>query len=81
MLIEDLAEAGKTIVLATHDLDSLDRLADRCLLFSEQHRLVFHGSSAEVLADRELLLQVNLIHSATRLPGPTPLVPATARRC
>ncbi|HEY1280375.1 MAG TPA: ABC transporter ATP-binding protein, partial [Acidimicrobiales bacterium] len=29
-LIEELAAAGKTIVHATHDLDSLDRLADRC---------------------------------------------------
>lgn len=36
-LIEDLAGAGKTVVLATHHLDSLDPLADRCIVFSEQH--------------------------------------------
>ncbi len=69
-LIEDLAEAGKTIVLATHDLDSLDRLADRCVVFSEAHRIVAEGSPAEVLARRQLLLEVNLIHLHTQLPVP-----------
>ena len=61
-LLEQLGRAGKTIVLATHDLDVLDRVADRCLVFSEQHRIVGEGTPAEVLADRELLLSVNLIH-------------------
>ena len=68
-LIEELAAVGKTIVLATHDLDSLTRLADRCLVFSEEHRIVADGAPAEVLADRDLLLRVNLIHANTRLPG------------
>ena len=61
-LLEQLGRAGKTIVLATHDLDVLDRVADRCLVFSEDHRVVAEGTPAEVLADRELLLSVNLIH-------------------
>jgi cobalt/nickel transport system ATP-binding protein len=61
-LLEQLGETGKTIVLATHDLDVLDRVADRCLVFSEDHRIVAEGTPAEVLADRELLLSVNLIH-------------------
>ena len=69
-LIEDLAEAGKTIVLATHDLDSLERLADRCVVFSEEHRIVAEGTPAEVLGQRDLLLQVNLIHLHTQLPVP-----------
>jgi cobalt/nickel transport system ATP-binding protein len=76
-LIEDLAMAGKTIVLATHDLESLERLADRCMVFSEQHRIVADGPPAEVLAQRDLLLQVNLIHQHTKLPGTTRL-PGTA---
>ena len=70
-LIEDLAEAGKTIVLATHDLDSLERLADRCVVFSEDHRIVAEGTPAEVLAQRDLLLEVNLIHLHTLLPAPS----------
>jgi cobalt/nickel transport system ATP-binding protein len=61
-LIEQLGGAGKTIVMATHDLDVLDVVADRCLVFSEQHRIVAEGKPADVLADRELLLSVNLIH-------------------
>jgi cobalt/nickel transport system ATP-binding protein len=69
-LIEDLAEAGKTIVLATHDLDSLERIADRCVVFSEQHRIVAEGTPAQVLGQRELLLEVNLIHQHTQLPVP-----------
>jgi cobalt/nickel transport system ATP-binding protein len=69
-LIEDLAAAGKTIVLATHDLDSLDRLADRCVVFDEAHHVVADGPPDEILAQRELLLQVNLIHARTRLAAP-----------
>jgi cobalt/nickel transport system ATP-binding protein len=67
-LIEDLAAAGKTIVLATHDLDSLERLADRCVVFTEDHRIAAERTPGELLADRDLLLRVNLIHTHTRLP-------------
>ncbi len=79
-LIEQLAASGKTIVLATHDLDSLDRLADRCVVFSEEHRLVADGPPAEILRQRDLLLQVNLIHAHSKLPTigsavPTPRDP------
>jgi cobalt/nickel transport system ATP-binding protein len=61
-LIVELNEAGKTIVMATHDLDVLDVVADRCLVFSEDHRIVAEGDPATVMADRDLLLGVNLIH-------------------
>lgn len=66
-LIVELNRAGKTIVLATHDLDTLDVLADRCLVFSEEHRIVGEGAPAEIMADRQLLLDVNLIHEHSRL--------------
>jgi cobalt/nickel transport system ATP-binding protein len=61
-LIVDLNRCGKTIVLATHDLQTLDALADRCAVFSEEHRLVAEGATADVLADRDLLRSVNLVH-------------------
>jgi len=61
-LIAELGRAGKTIVMATHDLDVLDVVADRCLVFSEEHRIVAEGAPADVLKDRDLLLSVNLIH-------------------
>jgi cobalt/nickel transport system ATP-binding protein len=69
-LIVELNDAGKTIVLATHDLETLDVLADRCLVFSEDHRLVGSGSPIEILGDRDLLLSVNLIHERTHLHHP-----------
>jgi cobalt/nickel transport system ATP-binding protein len=52
---------GKTIVIATHDLDIVSEIADRALVFDEDHRLVANGSPSEVLSDRDLLLRVNLI--------------------
>ncbi len=65
-LIEELSAAGKTIVHATHDLDALERLADRCLVFSEEHRIVAAGTPSQILSDRDLLREVNLIHHNTR---------------
>jgi len=68
-LLAELAHAGKTIVLATHDLDGLEELADRALVFAEDHTIVADAPPGQVLADRDLLLRVNLIHERTRLPG------------
>lgn len=70
-LIVELNQVGKTIVLATHDLDTLETLAQRCLVFSEDHRIVAQGTTAEVLGDRHLLLAVNLIHDHSHLHGGT----------
>lgn len=67
-LIEQLGAAGKTIVLATHDLVALQRLAGRCVVFGEDHRVVAEGPPARILGDRDLLLAVNLIHERTALP-------------
>jgi len=69
-LITELSSAGKTVVLATHDLEMLDVLADRCLIFSEDHRIVASGTPREILGNRELLLSVNLIHERTHLHHP-----------
>jgi len=73
-LIQELAASGKTIVLATHDLDSLDRLADRCLVFSEEHRIVADGPPLDILGQRQLLLDVNLTHARTRLAAAAPVI-------
>jgi cobalt/nickel transport system ATP-binding protein len=68
-LIVELNQAGKTIVVATHDLDTLDVLADRCIVFSEDHRIVREGPTERVLDERELLLEVNLLHEHGHIRG------------
>jgi len=66
-LIVELNGAGKTVVLATHDLPTLELLADHCVVLSEEHRVVAEGPPDALLADRELLLSVNLIHERSPL--------------
>ena len=68
-LLVRLHAVGKTIVTATHDLSIVPEIADRTLVFSEAHRLVAEGPSAQILADWDLLLSVNLIHEHTHRHG------------
>lgn len=63
MLVK-LNQAGKTIITATHDLAIVPVIADRVFVLGEDHRLAGEGSPLEILADRELLLKVNLIDAA-----------------
>lgn len=68
-LMITLADAGKTLVLATHDLAHLDAIADRALVLAEDHTLVADAAPADILDDRDLLLRVNLIHEGQRTAG------------
>lgn len=63
-LIEELASVGKTIVLATHDLSALHRLADRCLVFSDEHRIVAEDVPENILRDTDMLVAENLMYRA-----------------
>jgi cobalt/nickel transport system ATP-binding protein len=66
-----LNEAGKTLVMATHDLSLVDELHMQVALLSEEHRLVKIGSSNEILQDEDLLLHANLIHEHVHFHGQT----------
>ena len=61
-LLEEIHRAGKTIVTATHDLGMVERIADKVVVIGENHTLVAEGSPSEILGNRSLLLEVNLIH-------------------
>lgn len=62
-LLLRLHGAGKTLITATHDLALVPDMADRVLVFSEQHTLAAQGTAEEILSDTELLVRVNLVHA------------------
>lgn len=57
-----LSEAGKTIVVATHDLALVDELQATVTVLSEDHRVERTGPAEDILGDEQLLLRVNLVH-------------------
>ncbi len=57
-----LNEAGKTLVIATHDLSLVDELQATVAVLSEEHRIEKTGKATDILRDEDLLLKVNLIH-------------------
>jgi cobalt/nickel transport system ATP-binding protein len=59
--INEQGKAGKTIILATHDLEITSTVADRICLWNETHTLVYDGLPQNLLANRELLRAANLI--------------------
>jgi cobalt/nickel transport system ATP-binding protein len=60
--VQEQHRAGKTIVMATHDLNIVQGIATRVCVFDETHRLVAQGTPQTMLADHDLLHACNLIH-------------------
>jgi len=61
-LLQDLAIAGKTIITATHDLDIIEQISTRAIVFGEDHTVKADSDSTVVMNDLELLMSANLIH-------------------
>lgn len=59
--LAQLAAAGKTIITATHHLDTVSELAERVIVMNEAHTIAADGHPAGILQDRQLLLAANLI--------------------
>jgi len=66
-----LNEAGKTIVIATHDLTLVGELDPNVAVLSEEHRVERTGKAEDILKDEDLLLKVNLIHEHMHSHGQT----------
>ena len=64
-----LNEAGKTIVIATHDLSLVSELRCRVAVLSEEHAIERVGDADDILSDDQLLLKVNLIHEHMHYHG------------
>jgi cobalt/nickel transport system ATP-binding protein len=60
--IGELHKEGKTIITATHDLDIVEEIADRVVMFCEEHEISGEGAPREVLTDYDRLIECNLIH-------------------
>lgn len=59
--LQKMNRAGKTLIISTHNLDLIQELADRGLLFDESHRIVADMPTKELLKEVELLKKVNLV--------------------
>lgn len=61
-LLHGLHRKGKTIISATHDLSIAGDIADRAIVFAEDHTVAADDDFWTVIENEELLLRVNLIH-------------------
>ncbi len=66
-LVQELRDAGKTIVTTTHDLHVADEIADRIIVLDEQHTIAAGGPRHDILTNLDLLLSVNLVHEHSHL--------------
>ena len=68
-ILRTLHSAGKTLVIATHDLEFAPRVADRVVILGEDHRVAASLPILDALEDTDLLTRVNLIHSHVHRHG------------
>jgi cobalt/nickel transport system ATP-binding protein len=61
-LFQELGKAGKTIVVATHDLDTVEHISKRAVVMGEDHTIKADRGACDVIGDLGLLLSANLIH-------------------
>lgn len=56
-----LNQAGKTLITSTHNLELVQEISHRAILFDESHRISADMPTGELLMDIELLKKVNLV--------------------
>jgi len=56
-----LNKAGKTLITSTHNLELVQEISSRAILFDETHTIVADMPTEKLLEDSELLKKVNLV--------------------
>jgi len=70
-LLQELGRSGKTVITATHDLETIEQISKRAVVVGEDHSIKVDGDTDKVLDDMALLLSVNLIHEHMHIHGKT----------
>lgn len=60
-LLVRLNKAGKTLITSTHNLELVQEISARAILFGEDHSIAADRPTGEVLHDAALLVKVNLV--------------------
>lgn len=60
-LLVSLNKAGKTLITSTHNLELVQEISNRVILFGEDHRIAADMPTEKLLEDMELLRRVNLV--------------------
>jgi cobalt/nickel transport system ATP-binding protein len=68
-LLQELGSMGKTIIIATHDLELVEQISKRAIVMGEDHIIRADGNAEKVLDNLELLLSTNLIHEHMHIHG------------
>jgi len=68
-LLQELGTAGKTIIIATHDLETVEQISKRAIVMGEDHGIIVDDRPEKVLENLELLLSANLVHEHMHIHG------------
>ena len=66
-----LRAEGRTVIVATHDLNIAEEIATSVHVFDENHHLVASGTPGEILSNHDLLHRCNLSHYHVLQKGQT----------
>jgi cobalt/nickel transport system ATP-binding protein len=61
-VLQEAHQAGKTVIMATHDLHIVEEIADRIHVFGSDRSIIRSGTPEEILGDRDFLQKNNLVH-------------------
>jgi cobalt/nickel transport system ATP-binding protein len=67
-VLVQLNEAGKTLIISTHNLELVHEISKRAVLFQEDHTIAADLETKVLLEEIELLKKVNLIDEGAQKP-------------